>query len=61
MAGSAAAGAAGSEDDPFAGLLDPAPSSCDGLLCFESADCTSLYPDEAAMCHFTSCVDFVCQ
>jgi hypothetical protein len=70
MAG-AAAGAAGADDDPFAGLPDPADpfagllgpasSSCEGLLCVEATDCTDLYPDEAARCNFTSCVDFVCQ
>jgi hypothetical protein len=52
------------EEDDLLGLLGvPAPDavSCEGLLCVETADCASLYPDEAATCKFTSCVDFTCQ
>ena len=58
-----AAGAAGNpaEDDPFAGLFDPPPLSCEGLLCFELGDCATLYPDENTLCKFTRCEDFVCQ
>lgn len=61
---SAGAGGAGGDasDDPF-GDLFPTPDapSCDGMLCLEAADCTSFYPDAAATCHFTDCVDFVCK
>ena len=32
-----------------------------GLLCFESADCAALYPDETAACKFTKCEDFACK
>ena len=63
--GSDAAGQGGSgmpaEDDPFAGLFDPGPTSCEGFLCLDAADCASLYPDENTTCKFTSCVDFSCK
>jgi hypothetical protein len=68
MAGGSAAGAGGesadagpAEDDPFGGLFDPPPTSCEGLLCLEDADCTNFYPDEAATCKLTRCVDLVCE
>jgi hypothetical protein len=48
------------EDDPFAGLFDPGPVSCDGYLCLEAADCAALYPEENTTCKFTNCVDFLC-
>jgi hypothetical protein len=63
IGGSGAAGAP-AEDDFFGGLFDPpAPDelSCEGLLCFEAADCASLYPDETAACKFTRCEDFACK
>jgi hypothetical protein len=71
-AGRAAAGMGGSgggaagdpaEEDPFGGLFptDPGAISCEDLFCLEAADCTSLYPDEAAKCKFTDCVDFTCK
>ena len=65
MAGSSSAGSepdAGmpAEEDPFAGLFDPGPVSCDGYICLEAADCASLYPEENTTCKFTNCVDFMC-
>lgn len=59
--GDAGAGPASLEDElaKFLGL-DGAPS-CEGLLCFEAADCTTLYPEAAATCKFKDCVDFVCR
>jgi hypothetical protein len=55
-------GAAGSDsDDPFADFFGTGQISCDGLLCLEDSNCTDFYPDEAAACKFTKCVDFVCQ
>ena len=68
--GAAAAGMGGAdaadasvEDDFFGVFAAPEPDalSCEGLICLESADCTSLYPDEAAACHFTTCEDFICK
>jgi hypothetical protein len=63
-----AAGAAGADEDVFGGLFgtdpaaaDPAAISCSDLVCFETADCASLHPDENAACKFTSCVDFLCK
>jgi hypothetical protein len=48
------------EEDPFAGLFGPDEVSCEGLLCLDTADCASLYPEENAQCKFTGCVDFMC-
>jgi hypothetical protein len=57
-----AGGAAGAApDDIFGGLFGPAPLSCDGLLCLEDADCSTLYPDETTACKLTRCVDLFCQ
>jgi hypothetical protein len=60
-ADAAVADAGSAEDDPFGGLFGPLPTSCDGLLCLEDADCATLYPDETATCKLTRCVDFVCE
>lgn len=35
--------------------------SCEGLPCFEFADCQNLYPDEQRACSFTRCEDLSCQ
>jgi hypothetical protein len=60
-ADAAVADAGPAEDDPFGDLFGPLPTSCDGLLCLEDADCATLYPDETATCKLTRCVDFVCE
>lgn len=59
--GSGGAAGAPESDDPFADLFGPGQISCEGLLCLEDSNCAEFYPDEAATCKFTKCVDFVCQ
>jgi hypothetical protein len=34
---------------------------CKDLVCFDVFDCVLWHPDEAAVCNFTDCVDFVCK
>jgi len=43
---------------------DPAMASsgmCQDLICFDVFDCVLWHPDEAAVCNFSDCVDFVCK
>jgi hypothetical protein len=67
-AGGAAGDPGESEDDPFglgglgADASTPPPAGmCENLGCFDIFDCAIFHPDEAAVCNFTDCVDFVCK
>jgi hypothetical protein len=70
--GAGGAGGDASEDDPFglggdptspgADPNNPPPAGmCENLGCFDIFDCAIFHPDEAAVCNFTDCVDFVCK
>jgi hypothetical protein len=56
-----------SRDDPFfpdpsAGNTTPPPAGmCENLFCFDVFDCAIFHLEEAAVCNFSDCVEFVCK
>jgi hypothetical protein len=73
LAGSGdSAGAPALDDLGLGGLLDPGDAGtptgmgstagmCEQLVCFDIFDCALWHPDEAAVCNFTECTNFVCK
>ena len=54
-------GLGGDPSDPSTANNPPPAGMCENLFCFDVFDCAIFHIDEAAVCNFTDCVDFVCK
>jgi hypothetical protein len=53
---------AGSDAPPTGGgTTSPDSAMCQDLACFDFFDCAIFHPEEAQVCNFTECVDFICK